>query len=401
MRNSSDDRFRKKNKWDAVIETGIGPFTDLTVARSVPIVFKPVDIAQFGPISRFLQSRFASPMTDFMPLQYQPDTFLVQVMADNPASATSPKPVLNVIHFVAAHAPYAFNENFENERMNGIEGEERQAFASLLLLKRLIDGMKEADVYDNTLVVIASDHGNHPLRVAGIVDNSHRHNSLLLVKRQRERHDAMVHRTEYTHIRDIPPTILDLVGLPNPEDRFSVFDMPPDVLAQREVEHEAFWKRQQKYPKLQTVVLKKGEKSGKGGGLEVSSDIALKRSDLHIKDGRLRWYVGDDYDVWNEARSNHEAVIVVTPTNGKGDSWYSGMARFREKDPRGWVSFWSCMGILDIKGIADGDYEVKFLLPKEDGSYAGNVLGTVTVASGTASVVSASSAVASETGTVR
>ena len=45
------------------------------------------------------------------------------------------------------------------------------------------------------------------------------------------------------------------------------------------------------------------------------------------------------------------------------------------------------MGVIDVADVADGDYEVKFLLPQKDGTYVECALpGTVVIASGTATI---------------
>jgi membrane-anchored protein YejM (alkaline phosphatase superfamily) len=173
-------------------------------------------------------------------------------VANNPASAKSEKPVLNLIHFKAAHVAYDFNEKFEREMMSGVDGFERQAYASLLLLHRLIEDMKTAGVYDNSFIVIAADHGTELKNLPKTMprDAERFHNPLLLIKLQNETYDSMIHRTEYTNVQDITPTILELVGLPNlpgrPSGGISVFGISPDVLTQREAEYEAFWAEKRK-----------------------------------------------------------------------------------------------------------------------------------------------------------
>jgi len=383
LKKSTRDSLRVKTLGDDLIETGIGDVVDLAVVRSVPIICKPADIEHFSLLQRAIQA-IGSTSTEFEYLSgnYDNDAKFVQIMNNNPVSTTSEKPVLNVIHIHGAHRMYNFNENFERESMNGIEGEERQALAALRLIKRLIDDMKEGEVYDNTLVIIAADHGNGIEAITCIADSAQFYNPLLMVKRQNERHDAMVCRTEYTNVQDITPTIMDLVGLTNPPGRFSIFDMPPDVLAERAPRYETFWAKRRKALKLQVVTLGKGD-----GGNVVSSTIALKRSDLHVKDGRLRWYVGDDPDVWNKTHTNHQAVILMNSTKKQSGTCYHGTARLHMNDDRGLTNYWSCMGTINIKNVADGEYTLDFLLPRQDGSYAGNTLpGTVTVAAGVASM---------------
>lgn len=234
IRLKNKDRSRKGIRWNDLTKTGIGQMIDLALVRSVPIVCKPADIDQFHPIQVVFQRITKA---SFRETKGMSDQQFVRLLTEHPVSAASEKPVLNVIHLYGAHPPYRLNENFEYESMRGIEGEYRQAFAAFRVIKRLIDDMKTAGVYDNSLLVIGGDHGsrNPDLFAASF------HNPLLLVKRQNERHEAMVYREEYTNVQDITPTILELAGLKNPPGRFSIFDLPSEVLVQREREYQEFW----------------------------------------------------------------------------------------------------------------------------------------------------------------
>jgi hypothetical protein len=203
-------------RWDHLLRTGIGPVVDSAIVRSLPIVFKPADASQFHPVQIALQRITKASFRDSAIIN---DKQLLRVIAENPISAKAEKPILNVIHFRAVHAPFRLNENLEYEVMHGDAGEDRQTFATLRLLKRLIDDMKSIGVYDNTLIVIASDHGS----LQASRDEQEFHNPLLLIKRQNERHDAMVHREKAASVQDVTPTILNLLGLENPPGRASLF----------------------------------------------------------------------------------------------------------------------------------------------------------------------------------
>jgi len=193
------------------------------------------------------------------------------------------------------------------------------------------------------------------------------YNPLLLIKRENERHDTIVYRNEYTNVQDITPTILDLVGLENLPGRFSVFDIPPGVLEKREIEYESFWSDKRGDPIVRFIEAK--EK------YSVSSEIVLRRSEMEVYAGRLRYFVGDNLDTWN-----NNAVIVLTHLDEQGDSiLYWGkpsVSKINSIRHRFWYSY----GILDVSGVADGKYEVAFLLPQKNGSYVKNVLGEITTA---------------------
>ena len=367
VRLKSKESLRKNLRWYYDLnETGFGQVGDMTFLRSVPIVFKPVDIEDLYILRRFFQNLGRTLRFTFRDEQF------AQYIVDNPAAANSEKSVLLVMHLKGPHAPYNMNENFKYEAMTGIEGEERQALATLILIKRLIDDMKKTEVYDNTVIVIAGDHGNRRIGAdEGMDVHPFAYNALLLVKRPNERNEAMVEHNVYTHVRDVTPTILDLLGLANLPGRFSVFDVPSDVGAQREVDYEAFWT--EKRGDVNVALAKTGV------NWRISSSIDLKRSELETHQGELWYFVGDNPDTWKK-----EALVVMSAV---GDD-----VRFRGKPTivrmnRTWHKFWYSRGRIDLTDVADGEYEVAFLLPQKDGSYAKNMLGTVAVTSGTANVL--------------
>lgn len=392
LKGSAPDSGSKRTRWDDWAEADVGRFIDLALVRSVPIVFKPADIESFCWAQRFFPAPAESETSTYRSLRKVSDPFLAHIIDENPASAESEKPVFNVIHFRGAHASYNFNEKFEQEVMSGIEGEERQAFAALLLIKRLIDGMKAAKVYDTSLIIIAGDHGNYaPHLMTCVSDRSQFHNPLLLVKRQQEHHDSIVYRNEYTNVQDFTPTILSLGGIENQpgqhrESAWSIFDIPPDILTQREAEYETFWaeKREETWnPKKGKMPVVKMEKTAEQ--FRDTSEIVLKRSELLIYHGQLCWYAGDDPDIWNETYSHHDALISMT--NAAGACYQGSVRLIMVGGGDESYNYWCCTGIIDTANIADGDYEVALLLPRNDGIYVKNVLGKVTLTSGKISSV--------------
>ncbi len=64
-------------------------------------------------------------------------------------------------HLIGAHPPYVVNENLE---MSTESSQQKQAVASLKLMKKFIDKLKKEGFYDNSLIVITADHGARALR---------------------------------------------------------------------------------------------------------------------------------------------------------------------------------------------------------------------------------------------
>jgi len=76
------------------------------------------------------------------------------------SDATLEKPVFKFFHFLIPHAPFHLDEQLNLARLpQGREGFYRQSHASLEVLSRFLNRLKDHGVYDDTMVVVVSDHG--------------------------------------------------------------------------------------------------------------------------------------------------------------------------------------------------------------------------------------------------
>ncbi len=71
-----------------------------------------------------------------------------------------------LIHLSGAHLPYLVNENLEIDKKASVYS---QAKASLVLMSKLLTKMKEANVYDNSVIIITADHGGISPRINPIL----------------------------------------------------------------------------------------------------------------------------------------------------------------------------------------------------------------------------------------
>ena len=114
---------------------------DITYYKIVPLMFKN--------LIRGLQ-QYSKDNWDF--------TFLN--ILNNKVNGNDNKTFL-LIHLIGAHPPYVVNENLE---MSTESSRQKQAVASLKLMKKFIDKLKKEGFYDNSLIVITADHGAIALR---------------------------------------------------------------------------------------------------------------------------------------------------------------------------------------------------------------------------------------------
>lgn len=80
----------------------------------------------------------------------------IQEMSD----VTLKQPAFKFFHFLIPHAPFHLDEQLNLARLpQGREGFYRQSHASLEVLSRFLNRLKDHGMYDDTLVVVVSDHG--------------------------------------------------------------------------------------------------------------------------------------------------------------------------------------------------------------------------------------------------
>ena len=151
------------------------------------------------------------------------------------------RPFFAVLNHFDAHQPYAppppFNTAFSTAEQRYWFDEDHHAFAASDLrdfqdtydsaihylddqFQRLLDGLAQRGLLDNTIVILTSDHGEefgeHGAALVGHMKSLYSgvlHVPLVVVAPGRVA--AGVRRQDVVSIRDIPATVLDLAGVPN------------------------------------------------------------------------------------------------------------------------------------------------------------------------------------------
>ena len=98
------------------------------------------------------------------------------------------------IHISGGHPPFTLNENVEEVAPE--EGSyEDNIKASLTITRTYLDKLKEAGVYDNSVIIVMADHG-----YSGIVGDYHgQQNPILFVKGMNEKHDFVTWDVPISH----------------------------------------------------------------------------------------------------------------------------------------------------------------------------------------------------------
>ncbi len=99
------------------------------------------------------------------------------------------------IHIVGGHPPFIYNE--EAEEIPEEEGSYEESIkSSLTITREYLDKLKAGGVYDNSVIIVMSDHGFH------MGDYSERQNPIFFVKGINEKHDF--------NVSDAPVSYVDL-----------------------------------------------------------------------------------------------------------------------------------------------------------------------------------------------
>lgn len=152
-------------------------------------------------------------------------------------------PVYKMMHFMLSHKPTVGDENCEYSGRQPTDRESVtiQANCGLKAIAGLLARMKEAGIYDNSLIILMADHGAW-VPVEGI-DASNSPDGieamtvamaipLLAIKRPGEAHEFRVSRAQVS-ILDVPATVAEVLGFEGESLGTSVFSVDPAATRQR------------------------------------------------------------------------------------------------------------------------------------------------------------------------
>lgn len=115
----------------------------------------------------------------------------------NPKLENSGKPTFRFIHTEGAHIPFDLDRNMN--RIDRSEGSyDEKIRACITMLNAYIERLKQNGVYDNSVIIIMSDHGNTSLNTSD--DMFRRANPLFMVKGINEDHPYRVSDTPVSYL---------------------------------------------------------------------------------------------------------------------------------------------------------------------------------------------------------
>ena len=138
----------------------------------------------------------------------------------------SDAPCFRFLHIEGAHIPYRYDE-FVNEVPEGTGTYEDNVKASMTIAMAYLEKLKQNNVYDNSVIIVMSDHGYNRFQYNAAVGRQH---PILLVKGQNEHHDAVqISKAPIAH-EDFQSACLNLLsGTPGTD----IFDVPEGAHRER------------------------------------------------------------------------------------------------------------------------------------------------------------------------
>jgi hypothetical protein len=247
--NLKETRFRVEWRRDREL---LARLLDPAWFQAVP---QPLKKRIFADNHWFLQSRIGRKKSASAPAKRRNKdvTFIEEMEAQ--AQVQPGPPTFKFYHLNGIHAPLNLNENLEAEDMPEKRGSyRRQAIAMMNIVERFLGKLKSMEVYDNTLIVIAADHGFGPIGIYDPErgqrpdDEFYRNDlfqgaalSLLLVKPAGARGDLKTSELPAT-LADIPATVCSELGVEHPFDGWVLTQSAPAETPRRRLWYTFAWR---------------------------------------------------------------------------------------------------------------------------------------------------------------
>lgn len=160
-----------------------------------------------------------------VPIKYSwDDPVIYKIVNDSPVLNKTDKKSFRFIHTEGAHIPFLYDKDLNDLTFPGTYEEKIEA--SIKMVNAYIKRLKENNAYDNTVIVIMSDHGNSNLKSSD--DMLIRANPMFMVKGVNEHHEFALSDkpVSYLDLMDIYSRLLDdntadeaFAGIPDSRER--------------------------------------------------------------------------------------------------------------------------------------------------------------------------------------
>ncbi|MDO4583205.1 MAG: sulfatase-like hydrolase/transferase [Planctomycetia bacterium] len=121
------------------------------------------------------------------------------------------KNVFKYYHLSGVHGPYQMDENCAPHPGTSLDGYLRQGKACMKMVSLFLEQLKKEGIYDNSLIIIAGDHGREE-KFFGLSELPHGMNPLFLVKMPNETHETMQENNDVLPQTEVAPALIAAVS---------------------------------------------------------------------------------------------------------------------------------------------------------------------------------------------
>ena len=133
-------------------------YLDYGVFRALPTFLKPVIFNNGNWFFTFLLR------SKYPPKQHGADVRFLELLEKNASVNSTKEGTFKFLHFFIPHAPWRVNENLQfDPGLMGDKGYLRQTRGAIRLASRILETLKKISIYDNSEIIIMSDHGTGSL----------------------------------------------------------------------------------------------------------------------------------------------------------------------------------------------------------------------------------------------
>jgi hypothetical protein len=134
-------------------------YLDFSVFRTLPTFLKPAIYNHGNWYFTFMLRK------TYPPEQHGADVRFLELLEKRATLSSTTKGSFKFLHFFIPHAPNRVNENLEfDTTLHGKEGYVRQTRGAIKLASRIMITLKKLGIYDQTEIIIMSDHGTGNLK---------------------------------------------------------------------------------------------------------------------------------------------------------------------------------------------------------------------------------------------
>lgn len=158
--------LRDRVKGANMFALDVSKILDITTLRIIPSPFRSIlsDLSVVSPTYELL-SRLTSIKNDLnFAMPHVQDPILIDLITSNAKVKENSSPLFLFLHLIIPHPGYVYDKDctffYDEGLLDNHENYQNQAVCSLKQITKIQNKLKMLNIYDDTMIVVLSDHGN-------------------------------------------------------------------------------------------------------------------------------------------------------------------------------------------------------------------------------------------------